>query len=90
MTTNRRLNRATAYHRAQLAISELKTAVLEFLQESDETGLTNAEIGRGLGIYHGHVGHEGHVSRTLLGLMEQEGVVRQDEDSKRWIVVSKG
>jgi len=46
--------------------------------------LTNAEIGRSLGIYAGHVDHEGHIPRTLLALMEKEGVVQQDPASKRW------
>ena len=34
----------------------------------------------------GHVRHEGHVSRTLLGLMESEEVVRQDTESKKWFL----
>ena len=33
------------------------------------------DIGRGLGIYGGHVNHEGHIPRTLLSIMESEGVV---------------
>ena len=76
-----------AYYRSQLAISELKTAIFELLASTSLAGLTNAEIGRALGIYHGHIGHEGHVSRTLLGLMEQEGVVQQDDESKRWNLI---
>lgn len=48
--------------------------------------MTNAEIGRSLGIYAGHVGHEGHIPRTLLALMESDGVVSQDEKSKRWVL----
>lgn len=31
----------------------------------------------------GMLAHEGHISRTLLALMESDGVVEQDEDSKR-------
>lgn len=50
--------------------------------------MTNAEIGRTLGIYSGHVGHEGHISRTLLAIMESEGVVSQHSDSKRWRIRS--
>ncbi|WP_157693596.1 hypothetical protein [Opitutus sp. GAS368] len=71
------------YTRAQRAMAELKGAVYELVASSPE-GLTNAEIGRKLGIYQGHVGHEGHVSRTLLGLLAAEQVLVQDEKSKRW------
>jgi DNA-binding IclR family transcriptional regulator len=71
------------YRTAQLAIAELKAAVLEVISRGPESGLKNAEIGRALGIYRGHEGHEGHISRTLLAMLEEEGVVRQDED-KRW------
>lgn len=46
--------------------------------------MKNAEIGRSLGIYMGHVRHEGHISRTLLGMMEEEGVVEQDSETKKW------
>jgi hypothetical protein len=64
-------------------MAELKGTVYELLASSS-SGLTNAEIGRQLGIYQGHVGHEGHVSRTILGLLEAEGVIVQDKDSKIW------
>lgn len=74
----------TPYHRAQSAIAELKSSVFELLVEAGTNGLTNAEIGRHLGIYMGHAGHEGHVSRTMLALMESEGVVQQDASTKRW------
>lgn len=70
------------YGRAQSAVANLKTAIYELLQNSD--GMTNAEIGRSLGIYKGHVGHEGHIPRTLLGLMEAEGVVEQSVGDKKW------
>ena len=64
-------------------MAELKGSVYELLAES-QSGLTNAEIGRRLGIYQGHVGHEGHISRTILGLLEAEGVVVQDRATKFW------
>ena len=32
----------------------------------------------------GHVEHEGHIPRTLLALMEAEGVVQQDKATKLW------
>lgn len=72
------------YQRAQRAIADLKTSILEILLVASTDGLTNAEIGRTLGIYEGHKGHEGHIPRTLLGIMEAEGVVLQDSESKRW------
>jgi hypothetical protein len=46
--------------------------------------MSNAAIGRSLGIYSGHAGHEGHISRTILALMEAEGVVEQDTATKVW------
>ena len=78
-------NAATAYRMAQRAIADLKAAVLRVLDEYDAgDGLTNAEIGRRLGIYGGHARHEGHVSRTLLAKMESDGTVAQDRDTKCW------
>jgi DNA-binding IclR family transcriptional regulator len=70
------------YLRAQRAVAELKAAIVQLLQL--HPSLTNAEIGRSLGIYHGHVGHEGHIPRTLLALLEEEGIAQQDQKSKRW------
>lgn len=74
----------TNYAKAQQGISLLKDAVYSYLHSKADAGATNAEIGRALGIYTGHVGHEGHISRTILGLMESEEVVVQDEKTKLW------
>jgi len=41
------------------------------------------DIDRTLGIYSGHKGHEGHIPRTLLAIMEAEGTVEQVSD-KKW------
>ena len=73
------------YQRAQSAIAELKSATFEFL-ERGEIARTNAEIGRSLGIYMGHGDgqHEGHISRTILALMEEEGSVVQDGKGGKW------
>ncbi len=71
------------YTRAQRAMAELKGAIYELLAGSP-SGLTNAEIGRKLGIYQGHIGHEGHISRTMLSLLEAEEVAEQDKATKRW------
>lgn len=73
-----------AYMLAQDAMGKLRGAVHLLLVTEGSAGLSNAQIGRSLGIYSGHVGHEGHVSRTILALMEAEGVVRQDAKTKRW------
>lgn len=71
------------YRRAQLAVAELKSAVVSYLERA-QRGVTNAEIGRSLGIYGGHKGHEGHISRTVLGMLEGEGVVQQNEADRTW------
>ena len=73
-----------AYQLAQRAVADLKAAVYAVLENAPAEGLTNAELGRGLGIYAGHVEHEGHISRTLLALMEKKGVVQQSAPTKRW------
>ncbi len=71
------------YSIAQQAMAQLKSAIWLLLSQSP-SGLTNAVIGRSLGIYSGHVGHEGHISRTLLAIMEAEGVVEQAPSDKTW------
>lgn len=73
------------YRRAQAAMAELKAAVLALL-EDQPTGLSNAVIGRSLGIYGGHKGHEGHISRTVLAMLENEGVVEQNSADQSWSI----
>lgn len=73
-----------AYRRAQLAMAELKSAALEILAAAGDEGLKNSQVGRLLGIYQGHVGHEGHISRTVLQMLQVDGVVAQDGPDKRW------
>lgn len=75
---------AAAYADAQAAMATLKSAVCQVLVEVGQAGLRNADVGRGLGIYTGHVGHEGHISRALRAIMEAEGVAEQDAESKLW------
>ena len=72
------------YLLAQTAMAQLKAAVHQVLSHGPEVGLKNSDIGRLLGIYMGHVEHEGHIPRTLLAIMEAEGVVEQDKDTKAW------
>lgn len=80
---------ASAYQLAQKALADLKTSIFLVLS-NEERGMTNSEIGRALGIYYGHSGkHEGHIPRVLLGIMESEGVVVQEESTKRWRLKSK-
>jgi len=71
------------YNKAQKAMAEIKSAIHQLLTVNT-VGMKNSEIGRALGIYAGHQGHEGHISRTLLAIMEAEGVVAQDKETKKW------
>ncbi|WP_143150247.1 hypothetical protein [Erythrobacter sanguineus] len=81
------MNNSDEYRQAQLAIAELKAAVLSLLRKVP-SGMSNAAIGRSLGIYAGHKGHEGHISRTLLAMLEAEGLVQQNADDQHWSVRS--
>ncbi len=72
------------YQLAQHAIADLKTAILLSLRNGSEIGMKNADLGRYLGIHHGHAGHEGHIQRSMLSLMEIEGLVVQDKTCKLW------
>ncbi len=73
-----------AYQIAQEAMAELKAAVYLLLKEKGKNGLQNVQIGKSLGIYTGHIRHEGHISRTILAIMESEGVVKQNKETKKW------
>lgn len=75
-----------SYALAQRAVADLKSAVYMLLKAGPASGLRNADIGRALGIHAGHVEHEGHIPRTPLALMQKEGVVQQDSQSKRWTI----
>jgi hypothetical protein len=81
---NRPENSDQPYYLAQSAIAQLKAAVHLVLSRASNDGLKNSDIGRQLGIYMGHVEHEGHIPRTLLAIMESEGVVEQDNETKAW------
>ena len=72
-----------SYARAQHAIADLKSSVFDLLDSSDRE-LKNVDIGHSLGIYHGHEGHEGQISRTILKMLESDGVVVQNPESKKW------
>ena len=77
-------NTARAYADAQAGLARLKSAVYRVLLDAGTRGLRNVDVGKTLGIYGGHVGHEGHIPRTLLAIMESEGVVMQDPTTKEW------
>lgn len=83
------MNATEAYHLAQKGIADLKAAILALITSAGNEGLTNAEVGKALGIYRGHSqsGHEGHVSRFLLERMREEQVIVQG-DGKRWRLAS--
>ena len=76
--------KSSSYGRAQEGIRLLKVAIHELLEMAPEEGLTNAQIGRALGIYGGHVEHEGHISRSLLEQMKNEQVVEQISPRGPW------
>lgn len=76
----------SAYREAQHALATLKSLVRTVLELAPEEGLKNAEIGRSLGIYTGHIEHEGHISRTLLAMLEADGVAKQDPATKQWVL----
>ena len=82
------MDKSEAYHLAQKAIADLKAAVFSILQNSPD-GIRNVELGRTLGIYAGHVRHQGHIPRTLLAMLEEEGVAEQDPSTKRWKIRSQ-
>lgn len=85
-TETRLPDEISAYSIAQKAMINLKTAVYYMILIGSPDGITNADLGRKLGIYTGHVRHEGHISRTILGLLESEGILQQDLDSKKWSI----
>ena len=76
-----------AYQKAQKGMAYLKSAIYIVLSNAPKEGLSNANIGRTLGIYLGHKGHEGHIPRTLLAIMENEGIVKQNSSNKKWQII---
>lgn len=79
-----------AYLVAQEAMARLKSAVRHTLANGPAEGMTNVQIGKTLGIYAGHVGHVGHIPRTMLALLQDEGVVDQDPETKKWSLLQQG
>jgi len=71
------------YDMAQKAIADLKSAICALLRAGPSEGMSNAKIGRTLGIYMGHKRHVGHIPRTLLAILEKDGLVVQDP-KKLW------
>lgn len=77
----------TPYEKAQMGITLLKAAVYEMLLEAGEKGVRNVDVGKRLGIYAGHIGHQGHIPRTILELLRSEGVADQGSE-KRWSLIN--
>lgn len=75
---------SVTYQTAQRAIADLKASIHALLSANPDKPMKNSEIGRSLGNYSGHVDHEGHISRTLLEMMKNEGVVEQNSETKAW------
>ena len=76
--------RIGAYRRAQCAIAELKSAAVDVLATAGPEGLRNSQIGRLLGIYQGHVRHQGHISRTILEMLQADGIAEQRGQGGPW------
>jgi hypothetical protein len=74
------------YALAQRAMADLKAAVYAVLKAGPLEGMRNADIGRTLGIHVGHLGHQGHIPRTLLAILQSEDVVKQDPLTKLWTI----
>jgi len=77
------------YFQAQKGLVLLKSSIHTLLSAKYPSGLRNVDIGKALGIYTGHKGHEGHISRTLLEIMQNEGVIEQKEDKKWYLKVDE-
>jgi hypothetical protein len=76
--------RIRAYRRAQRAIAELKSAAVDLLATAGPEGFRNAQVGRLLGIYQGHVRHQGHISRTILEMLQADGIAEQKGQGGPW------
>jgi hypothetical protein len=81
---------SNSYFLAQQGLTLIKAAVVEILKNNYPNGLRNSQIGRALGIYMGHVGHEGHISRCILAMLEHESIVYQIQDNKEWKLTDNG
>tara|TARA_R110002012_G_scaffold183540_2_gene349936 strand:+ start:138 stop:398 length:261 start_codon:yes stop_codon:yes gene_type:complete len=77
-----------AFETAQGALAALKAAVRTVLECAPEEGLRNVDVGKSLGIYGGHVEHVGHISRTILAMLESDGIAEQFGPDKRWRLVN--
>ncbi len=75
----------TPYHIAQRGLTDLKAAIYLILKNGPEEGIRNVDVGRTLGISYGHSGkHQDHIPRTMIEIMQSEGVVTQDQKTKKW------
>lgn len=68
--------------KAQIALSLLKTSVLE-LAQANETGITNAETTKALGLQSDYGGGaKDYLAYSLLGLLMREGKIERKEKGK--------
>lgn len=72
------------------ALTMLKQAILMVLAAGPEGGMKNFQIGRKLGIYTGYAsGNEGHISRTLLERLREDGTVEYDSSTGNWRLLTR-
>ena len=79
---------AQCFALAQEGYAKLKAAIYGLLSQEPQRPLSNVEIGRTLGIHAGHLGHAGHIPRTILEDLKNDGLIEQDAQSKAWSIVS--
>lgn len=73
--------------RAQMALAQLKTAVLE-LAQANRAGITNAETAKTLGLQSDYSGgSKDYLSWSILGLLMREGKVARHANRKHVAVV---
>jgi len=80
-----------SFELAQRAIADLKIAIFQTLASGSEDGMKNVEIGKALGLYSGlkDESQQGYITRTVLALLEADGAVKQDSNTKRWLLAHK-
>ena len=71
------------YRRAQVALADLKAAARGVLLSAPSDGLADDDVGRLLGLNALSGTADGQLTRTILGVLEAEGVATKDE-GERW------
>lgn len=74
-----------AYTIAQEGVTKIRSALMVLLSSAPQEGMANADISRSLGLHAGYGGRQqGHITRELLEGMKNDGVVKQNPESKKW------